>query len=187
MAEVNKFQIVKLKDIISDNDLNGYYMPRILNFSCLNNDVEMFLKNKAASYECRGKSCTYLVVDSLNGEILAYYTLSLKSIDFDESVSKSVIKSIDGFSKDVSSIAVILIGQLGKNSIYKNKIIGKELLSLALGTVYSAKDILGGRICLLETEDTECNEKVVDFYRDNGFKILQHDKTDRFIQMFRKL
>ncbi len=116
-----------------------------------------------------------------------HYTLSLKSIDFDESVSKSVIKSIDGFSKDVSSIAVILIGQLGKNSIYKNKIIGKELLSLALGTVYSAKDILGGRICLLETEDTECNEKVIDFYRDNGFKILQHDKTDRFIQMFRKL
>lgn len=187
MVEICKFETIKLSDIISDIDLKNYYNSKIQSFTCLNKDVETFLKDKATPYEQRSKSCTYLVTNHMKDKIIAYYTLSLKSVDFNINVSKTTIKEIDGFSKSINSVAVILIGQLGKNYNYQDMISGDELLMLALGSIYNAKNILGGRICLLETEDTEDNQKVIDFYANNGFKVLQHDKTDKFLQMFRKL
>ena len=159
----------------------------IENFSYQNADVELFLKQKAENFERRNKSRTYLLIDGISGDIAAYFTLSLKSVDFGQSVSKSTIRDIDGFSKDVESAAVVLIGQFGKNYSMRDYISGTDLLEIVLNVIYSVKDIVGGRICLLETEDTPENKKVVNFYMANGFKMLQHDKTDKYLQMFGKL
>lgn len=181
-------QITKLSNILENEELFEFFSKKIECFSCRNEDVKTFLIEKAISYERRGKSRTYIIFDKGTGDILAYFTLSLKSIQFKKGdVSKSIIKDIDGFSKDVDSVAVILIGQLGKNSNYNNAINGKEILKSALNSVYDARDIVGGRVCLLETMDTENNKKVIQFYMDNGFKVLQHDKTDKYLQMFIKL
>jgi hypothetical protein len=179
--------IIKALREIIDTALYSVVNSKIQNFSCKNTDVEEFLKYKALEYEKRDKSRTYILFDNITLDIVGYYTLSLKTIDFRKDVSKTTIQKIDGFSKNIESVSSVLIGQLGKDSVHGHKISGSDLLAYAINSVYSVQDIVGGRICFLETEDSDKNTKVIQFYLDNHFKILQHDKTDRFLQMFRRL
>ena len=182
MAEI----VISLQKI-KDTEVGSIIISRFKDFSCLNEDVEYFLKNKALDFENRNKSRTCIIVDTDTLETKAYYTLSLKTIEFNNTVSKSTIQKIDGYSKSVNAVAVILIGQLGKNSKYSDVYRGADLLDYALDSIYKAQDILGGRICLIETESSIENSKVVDFYLNNDFRILQNDKSDKYIQMFKLL
>ncbi|MCL2387725.1 MAG: hypothetical protein FWC89_09300 [Defluviitaleaceae bacterium] len=61
-------------------------------FICKDKDVEVFLKHKAIDFEMRDKSRTYLILDNdafVRGTmtILAYFTLSLKSLEFRDTIS----------------------------------------------------------------------------------------------------
>lgn len=168
---------------VAGNDIIGNFDT----FSCKNEDVENFLKTKSIDFEKRNKSRTYLMIDTDTLEVMGYYTLSLKAVDFQDNVSKSVIQKIDGFSKSIKSTAVILIGQLGKNSNYARQYSGIELLNFAMDTIYDIQDRIGGRICLVETEQKAENTKVIDFYKSQNFLLLQSDKTDTYLQMFRLL
>lgn len=172
---------------ITNTEIGDDIIKKFNTFSCKNNDVENFLKTKAIDFEKRNKSRTYLMIDIDTLDIMGYYTLSLKSVDFTDSVSKNIIQKIDGFSKSVKSVAVILIGQLGKNSNYAHQYDGFELLQYAIDTIYDIQDNVGGRICLIETENSPENLKVINFYKSHGFKTLQIDKTDTYLQMFRLL
>ena len=155
-------------------------------FSCQDEEVEKFLKQKALDFDRRNKSRTYLLIDSEAEDeivIFGYYTLTMKSLPFEFGISKSTIKKIDGFRSDVNSTEAILIGQLGKD--YKhNKINGKTILDYILDDVYKAQTIIGGRIVFLECLNIE---KIVDFYKQNGFVILQNSSDGNYLQMIRFL
>jgi hypothetical protein len=158
-------------------------------FSCKDKDVEDFLKNKAFDFEKRNKSRTYLVVDKdkyVAGEfaLLAYFTLSLKSLEFRDDLSKSKVKDIDGFSKDVKGVAIALVGQFGKDENKAKNVSGKDLLDTCMDFIYQVHTLIGGRYVLIECLDFD---KVVGFYRDNSFEVLQLDKSDNYLQMVRKL
>jgi hypothetical protein len=164
-------------------------MNAIASFSCKDKDVEYFLKNKAAEFEKRDKSRTYLVFDDdryLSGDatILAYFTLSLKSLEFGDTLSKNKIKDIDGFSKEVSGVAIALIGQLGKDEGEAIDVLGEDLLDLCMDKIFQVKNLIGGRYVLIECHDID---KVVDFYRNNGFERLQVDNSDNYLQMVRRI
>jgi predicted GNAT family N-acyltransferase len=99
-----------------------------------------------------------------------------------ETLSKTTIKNIDGFSNTVQAAEAILIGQLGKNANYRSDIAGQTILARALDTVYEIHELVGGRIVYLECED---HPKLIDFYTRNGFRYLQ--KSGKYIQMIRYL
>ena len=154
-------------------------------FSCQDKDVEKFLKEKALDFDKRNKSRTYLIIDGNNDEdivILGYYTITMKNLPFGESVSKSMIKRIDGYSNNINSAEAVLIGQLGKNYSYRNEINGVALLNYAMDTVYSIQNLAAGRVVFLECLD---NDKIVSFYKTNGFVFLQ--KSGEYFQMIRQL
>ncbi|MCL1867260.1 MAG: hypothetical protein FWF82_07620 [Oscillospiraceae bacterium] len=145
------------------------------------------MKNKAFDFDKRHKSRTYLIVDDecvLKGEvtIFGYFTLTIKTLELDETLSKSTIKKIDGFSKDVLATEAILLGQLGKNQEYQNELEGQLILHYALDTVYDIHNLAGGRIVFLECNE---NPKLIDFYSRNGFEHLQ--KSGDYLQMIRYL
>ena len=159
----------------------------VYSFSCRDKDVEDFLKNKAFEFDKRNKSRTYLVVDEeqFNEDepiIYGFFTLTFKSLELGENLSKSVIKRIDGFSKDVQSTEAVLLGQLGKNRKYQNNIDGQIILHYALGIVGKVHKLVGGRIVFLECDE---NPKLVDFYQRNGFEPLQ--KCGEYLQMIKYL
>ena len=158
-------------------------------FSCRDKDVENFLKNKAFEFEKRDKSRTYFIFDDKefsagNISILAYFTISLKNLDFDDTLSKSKIKEIDGFSKDVKGIALVLIGQFGKDEHKAGDVPGKKLLNVCMKKIIQIQQLAGGRYVLIECRDLE---KVVGFYENNGFSLLQVDKSDSYLQMVRRI
>ncbi len=157
-------------------------------FVCQNYDVEKFIKKQAINFEKRHLTRTYILVDEglLLSErkisILAYFTLTLKTIKFVEDIPKTIVKRIDGFYKSATQTNVILIAQLGKNYNYKSDVEGKYLLELAMDIVYKIHNLIGTRIAFIECENSE---KLINFYTNNKFVYLQN--RDEYIQMFRYL
>jgi hypothetical protein len=175
--------VLSLKELIDRNGLD-FFNDAISRFSCKDEDVELFLREKAVDFERRDKSRTYLILDDETNTLLGYYTLSLKALPFGSGVSKSAIKAVDGFSKDIDAVGIILIGQFGKDKVSAQDVDGKHLFDICLETVYRAQKIVGGRFVLIECRDLE---KVVSFYTRQGFEALQYDESDRYLQMVRRL
>ena len=175
---------VSFKEIIGTEEEIDY-LQAIKNFTCQDVEVETFLKTKALDFDQRNKSRTYLLIDGGNDNeivILGYYTLTMKSLPFGAETSKSAKKKIDGFRSDVDSTEAVLIGQLGKNYNYKDKINGKIIIDYALDDIYRTQNIIGGRITFLECQNSE---KVIKFYQENGFVFLQD--SGEYLQMIRYL
>jgi hypothetical protein len=171
-------------------DVYGYEktLDALSSFSCKDKDVGSFLKTKAFNFDRRNKSRTYLVLDKKRIEqnkirVLAYFTLSLKILEFDGSVSKTMIKNIDGISKEVPSIATLLIGQFGKD-INAAHVSGDVIMNMCLGTIKEVQRLIGGRVVLVECLPIA---PVLSFYQRHGFSFLQTDKNDKYRQMIKAL
>jgi hypothetical protein len=174
--------VIPIKEII--NDVPQFILRAIAGFSCRDADVEQFLKQKALEFERRDKSRTYLIFSDDQKALLGYFTLSLDALPFSATVSKNTIKSIDGFSKDVQAVGIILIGQFGKDIELAKDVDGSFLLDICIDAVYAVQKRVGGRFVLLECNE---EEKVVSFYKNNGFIKLQYDDRDKYLQMVRRL
>ncbi|WP_083996379.1 hypothetical protein [Desulfosporosinus acididurans] len=121
-------------------------------------------------------------MDDGDFRILAYFSLALKSLKLDNSLSKTRIKKIDGLSNKIEDTSVYLLGQLGKNEPYQKDIQGKEILEkYVFPLVTQAVKYVGGRIILIECAN---KEKLISFYGNNGFVYLQEDE---YVQMIRFL
>lgn len=107
-------------------------------------DVENFLKNenRAILYERKSKSRTYFIFDKDGLEngifvLLAYYTIAMQTLKIPNGTAASQIRKLDGLyakkgSEAITEIPAFLIGQLGKNDEYADRITGDELLEYAL-------------------------------------------------------
>jgi hypothetical protein len=171
-----------LREAVGTND-ELTVRSAIEHFACKDKDVEYFLKSKAFEFEKRDKSRTYLVINDARN-LVAYFTLSLKSLEFRDNLSKGKIKDVDGFSKEVKGVAIALIGQFGKDERTAKDVPGKDLLDLCMDKIRQVHTLIGGRYVLIECRDIG---KVTEFYRGNGFELLQADKSDNYLQMVRRL
>ncbi len=110
------------------------YEEAISMFKCENDvEVEKFLKLRALQFENIAKSRTYLIIaeeDLIthgNVKILAYFTIALQTLKIPEEISSHQIKKLDGYSarkggEKITEISAFLIGQLGKNGLFGEKI-----------------------------------------------------------------
>jgi hypothetical protein len=158
----------------------------LYSFSCSKNkQVEMFLKNSSILFEKKNKSRTYLIFENNSYKFLAYYTLTISTVKIKQA-SKKLLQKLDGISRENKEVyPVYLIGQLGKNDAYWNRIKGDYILEEAIDAINSASSIVGGRIILIETQN---NENLKKFYERNKFKLLQSrtdDKGNEYLQMYR--
>ncbi len=169
----------------------------ISTFYCAkDHDIESFLKNenKAILYERKSKSRTYLIFDEdglENGNFvfLAYFTIAMQTLKIPNGMAASQIRKLDGLyakkgSDSITEIPSFLIGQLGKNDEYADKITGDELLEYALSVISKAQGIVGGRVAFIECQD---KPQLIDFYTRNGFKHFRKDPDDGLVQMVRLL
>jgi len=166
----------------------------ISNFYCSKNqDIENFLKKGIEGYhstavmlEKREITRTFFIINNEifeeKKEILGYFSITLKNIEFSKNVSRSKIKKIDGTSATRNSTIVYLIAQLGKNDLHSHKITGEELLDIAINTIEQSQKLVGGRTIMVECEDIP---QLVDFYQKNGFTFLQKNgDLKQFIKNF---
>ena len=158
-------------------------------FVCRDRGVEEFLKTKTFEFDKRNVARTYLVYDveeymADNFVVLAYFTLAPKPIVFGETISKRLIKEIDGFSKTAVSVGAIIIGQLGKDSRFTSKITGTDIIASIMKLANQVSEIIGGRVVFLECQNSD---RLIEFYLRNGFHIMQNNERAGLIQMVRHL
>ena len=187
------YRLVNLIDLIEEYGEDE--VKRILSdFSCpLNPDVEYFLREKAISFSKMGLSITHLVYASYKDVpvLVGYFALAYKNIaiprKFAGSSGSNFRRRVTKFARlnrsvDAYIMSAPLIAQLGKNyaSGYDKLITGDELLNAACEKILRVQHDVGGRFAYLECED---NERLLSFYRDNGFiafnkRPLDRDETD---------
>lgn len=92
-------------------------------------------------------------------------------------------KELDGFSTSAQQVKAFLIGQLGKNDNIPNSMLNLEtILSAGIYPILiSAQRLLGGRVVLLECENTP---GLIRLYERAGYKLLQ---LGELAQMVRRL
>lgn len=175
------------------NILSSFYCEK-------DDDIQLFLREKAIKFENLSKARTYLVCDENqmleeefyidNLKIYGYIALALKVLTVPEETSNRLRKELDGLSAKIhgdrlSDFPCYLIGQLAKNSNLDNNITGSELLQLSCDVIAASVEAVGGRYIMIECKD---NIKLIDFYNKNGFKIISRipDSDEPMVQMIRK-
>lgn len=144
-------------------------------FSCPRNfDVENFLVNpaKAIRFEDTGNARTYLILDEATSDLLAYFSVSFKELILEGTgLSKTKVRSLDGISKNAERIRSFLIGQLGKNTSISDNPIGlTEILNEAYAVFSAAKQLIGGRVIILECENIP---ELIAYYEQHGFSLIE--------------
>ena len=201
MRTEDKFLVTNIRRYLgSDNPKLGEdsLIQQISEFSCPKNpDVEHFLKKSAIEFTKKNQSVTYLVFSLSSMELVGYFTIALKPLTVrGETVSNTVKRKLLRISEldersDTYTMSAYLIAQLGKNyTDGRNKeITGKELIELAWTVIEDAQYMLGGIVTFLETEN---EEKLLSFYRDNRFSQFDtrqtasdKDESHELIQLLR--
>jgi hypothetical protein len=146
-------------------------------FICENEEVQDFINNKAISHELRGLARTILVFDETIGELVGYYTLSIKSLILSDKLSSSKKKSYFGTSQTNGDvIPAILIGQLGKNKAVNSDFSGSDLMSLIFGYIYRADKLLPSVVSYVEHNGSD---KLIKFYKKHGFLYFPREKEEQ--------
>jgi len=138
-------------------------------FNCeINSDLASFIHNTARDFEARQIAKTFVLVNNDKSEVVGYFTISIKSLST-SGMSKTSIKKIDGVSNNRACIHSFLIGQLGISDNYAEYKLGTLLLDDAFLKIEMAHDLVAGRYILIDAVN---NEKVINFYRENDFTLL---------------
>lgn len=148
------------------------------NFNSVNSDIEQFIKEKAIQAIKLKSAMTFLVFDTSKNiiDLVGYFTLSIKVLRISEkSLSKSEQKHIKIFSyydehNKCFNCPAFLIAQFGKNfNSLSVSISGSDLMNFTLQKILEAQKIIGGKLAFLECEK---KEKLLNFYKEQGFKLL---------------
>lgn len=198
MAEYVQINLLDMLETLGEDEC-----MRILSyFVCpLNSDVEDFARNKAVEFAKQRIAITYLVFVRERDEayLAGYYTIANKFVSVLGSVlSKTMQKKIRKFSQFDEHlqrylISMPLIAQLGKNyaDYLPIKIVGSDLLEMALERVREVEHLIGGKTVYIE-----CNNQpeLHEFYSKKGFiafnerfkeKRGDEDVSDLLIQMLK--
>jgi hypothetical protein len=188
---VNLADVLKIRDEVSQltteeekkiaervvESINGFVSA----FSCpQNQDVEMFLRQKAVTFAEQGIAATYLVFTSYQDTpvLVGYFTLANKYLSISDRVidSKALRRKIDKYAErneDMKAyhMAIPLIAQLGKIFLegYNKLITGDELLKLACDKIAQIQIMLSGKMTYVECEDKKF---LIDFYMSHGFRSI---------------
>lgn len=172
------FLILNIREYLRQGQSGEDLLQQVFStFSCDRNlDVERFLLEQSINFTKKNQSVTYVVLTPEEGQIIGYFTITIKPITVNgDSFSNTVKKKIARVSEQDEesgnySLSAYLIAQLGKN--FKDganeKISGDQLLGLAIEKIKELQYMAGGMVIFLEAEN---KEKLIHFYEDkNGFK-----------------
>ena len=172
----------KLEEIKNDNAKYQKLEKALSSFRCSkSDDEEKFIKERAIDFEKTNKARTYLLVS--NNAIIAYFTLAIKSIDFESTVSPAKKKSISAGSSNTKTYSAYLIGHIAKDDSVQEEM-GTIILDQCFDLIKESQKIVGGRIVYLDCKD---EEKIKNIYITNGFKFLQKSENTQLLQYYQKI
>lgn len=184
---ISCFSINELLKINNEDEIIAY----LNDFVCNKNiEIESYLKNNSIDFNKKHQAMTYLLFDS-NRDVIAYFALSVKPISIKcEQLSNNELKKLLRIAEiDINDNSLnpsaYLIAQLGKKD---GSIINLDMIFKFVNYyINAAQDICGGVVEFLESEN---NERLIQLYKDKGFKIFNIRKSKsgeerKLIQMYR--
>lgn len=172
------FLILNIREYLRQGKSGEDLLQQVFSsFSCdKNSDVERFLLEQSINFTKKNQSVTYVVLTPEEGQIIGYFTITIKPItvngdNFSNTIKKKIARVSEQDEESGNySLSAYLIAQLGKN--FKDgankKISGDQLLGLAIEKIKELQYMVGGMVIFLEAEN---DEKLIRFYEDkNGFK-----------------
>ena len=176
MPHIQGYKIIPLNELMAQLDKERVTAILSSFSSPMNRDVELFLKQKAVTFDTQSISRTHLVFTSYKEQtvLAGYFTLAYKDFTIPaKNVGRSLrdrIKKFGSYDFETKAykISAPLIAQLGKNFTdgYNKLISGDELLTMACNIVSEIHLLAGGRIVYVECED---KPRLVEFYQRNGY------------------
>lgn len=175
---IEQYQILAYADMYGkerlDDILSVFSSPK-------NEKASQFLKNNAYDFARKKISVTHLIIRD-SETVLGYYTLALKEVTIrEEGLSHTVCKKLSRYGKydpsgKIYRIPAYLIAWIAKNSsAADHSVDGSSIICAALDTIVEGQFRFGGGLVYLECEK---EEKLVSFYKKNGFSICGARKAD---------
>ena len=189
-------KVICLIDLLETEEGESFYNLLASNFSSINKDVESFLKEKAVQSVKLCTSSSYLIISKANPlDLLGYFSLATKMLTLKKSsLSKTSEKIISRFGyydidSDSYKVPAILIAQFGKNyNENSSSIEGADLMAITLKQVKTVLSFSSGKTVFLECEK---KQGLVNFYKANGFSVLDNEVLSRdkksLMQLYRLL
>ena len=180
MNEYSTVNILDMINAIGEDALTGI----LSDFSCpKNQEIELFVRNKAIDFAKRKISITYFIVDNSSGEIVSIFALTHKALDISgDALSATSKKKLSRFAQlDESSgsytVSAFLIAQFGKNYAIEQPDgwNGVRLMEKTFETLEKVQRQIGSGVVYLECED---NEHLLEFYQN------QHNRFHSFNERF---
>ena len=139
----------------------GKYLSQ---FECdRDRDLALFLHDRAIEFEKRDLARTFLLVREK--QIIGYFSLANTVLEIREEwpVSNTLKKKMNAVG---GPSAAFLIGQMCKANGVVDKI-GPVMIEMALMMFDGVREICGGRVVCVD-----CKGDLLEFYKKNGFKII---------------
>jgi len=166
---IDKFSLVTLTD--------GY---RLEDFTSHIKEYEIFLTQFSLKHQELNISRTYLLINKVNADVIAYMSLISDSIKLKQDERNTY------FEEDASfpSYPAMKIAKLAVDKNYSEhyKYIGSLMIELARGIAEDINESMACRFITVDA-DVEHNEQVTDFYFKNGFVLNESYKRGRTISM----
>lgn len=182
LGKITDYKIQRLSELLAIENGEIYFNAVVETFKSPNKDVEHFLKTKAIQAAKLNTATTYLVYierSAIEIDLVGYFSLAIKMLTLKKlSLSKSSQRIISRFGyydndSEAYKIPAILVAQFGKNfSEASVSISGSDLMAITLHQVKNALSFLSGKTVFLESEK---KEKLIDFYTENGFTVLDNE------------
>ena len=174
---MREYIIFSLGDLIKGDYTEKDLSPFFNDFTCeREKDLEIFLRNKAITYDNSNLGKTSLIIDKDSFDqgkldVMAFFTIGQTSVDIgalSNNKKKKLLGSVPGRDK-LLSYQAYLIGQLGRSDMYTtDDISGETILNECYAEIRKVQRIVGGRLLLLE-----CREHMFElFYQKKGFEKL---------------
>ena len=197
-ANKTDYKIQRISELLAMENGEEYFNLTAQTFESPNKDVESFLKNKSVQATKLNTATTYLVYNErtpVEIYLVGYFSLAMKMLTLKKvSLSKSTEKVISRFGyydedSDSYKVPAILVAQFGRNfSANSSSIPGSELMAITLRQVKEVLSFLSGKTVFLECEK---EQKLIDFYKSNGFSILDNEVLSKdkkeLMQLYRLL
>lgn len=144
-------------------------------FKCAEGDLNEFLLDESKDYQTEYLAVTYLLVNSENSDIIAFYSLLNDVVRLNET-EKSVRNRINRkipFSKQRNHYPAVKVGRLAVNEEYAGQGIGRLILD-SVKYVFTHGNRTGCRFVTVDALTTATG-----FYERNKFRFFtEKDKDD---------
>ena len=144
-------------------------------FKCAESDLNEFLLDESKDYQTEYLAVTYLLINSTNGDIVAYYSLLNDVVRLNET-EKSVRNRINRkipFSKQRNHYPAVKVGRLAVSEAYEGQGIGRLILD-SVKYLFTHGNRTGCRFVTVDALAT-----VTGFYEHNKFRFFtDKDKDD---------